>query len=113
LFDLLFTSTARGFSVFFALFLTPFVLVGVLLVVLAVTQALRLSNPRPNVTVSTAAVALGEQLGVDWTLDGRVAKLARLTITLEGREEATYRRGTDTQTDRQVFAAIPVASQEG
>ena len=28
----------------------------------------------------------------------------QLKITLEGREEATYRRGTDTVTDREVFA---------
>jgi hypothetical protein len=113
LFDLLFTSKARVFNVFLALFLTPFVLIGIVLIVVAVTQALRLSNPRPTVTVSTPAVALGDQLGIDWTLDGRVAKLTRLTITLEGREEATYRRGTDTQTDTHLFAAIPIASQQG
>jgi hypothetical protein len=32
-----------------------------------------------------------------------VARLASFRIRLEGREEATYRRGTSTSTDRQVF----------
>jgi hypothetical protein len=27
---------------------------------------------------------------------------------LEGREEATYRRGTDTTTDKEVFSSVPV-----
>jgi hypothetical protein len=31
-----------------------------------------------------------------------------LTITLEGQEEATYRRGTDTHTDTEVFASLPL-----
>jgi hypothetical protein len=31
------------------------------------------------------------------------------TITLEGREEATYRRGTSTSTDKSVFASIELA----
>jgi hypothetical protein len=32
-----------------------------------------------------------------------------LSIFLEGREEATYRRGTSNYTDREVFARLPVA----
>jgi hypothetical protein len=31
-------------------------------------------------------------------------------VTLEGREEATYRRGTDTTTARSVFARVKVGS---
>jgi hypothetical protein len=38
-----------------------------------------------------------------------VQKLRQLEIVLEGAEEATYRRGTDTKTDRAVFTTIPIA----
>ncbi len=37
---------------------------------------------------------------------GRSSRLSHLRIFLEGREEATYRRGTDTVTEREVFATI-------
>ena len=74
-------------------------------------QALQLSNPRPIVTVSNAIVALGTELRVNWSIEGRVQRLARWSLTLEGREEATYTRGTDTTTDTMVFATIPLADQ--
>lgn len=37
--------------------------------------------------------------------------MKRLVFYLEGAEEATYRRGTTTTTDRHVFARIPVAER--
>jgi hypothetical protein len=40
-----------------------------------------------------------------------VDKLRRLSITLEGREEATYRRGTTSHTDKQVFATFDLVEQ--
>jgi hypothetical protein len=106
------TSTWQGGSQWFlALFLVPFVLVGILVVVLTIGQALRLSNPWPTVTVNKTIVTLGEELRVDWTLVGRVARLTCFRITLEGREEATYRRGTDTVTDTNIFESIELANQ--
>jgi len=105
----LFPSRRGGLTWFFALFLIPFVLIGIGLIAAAIYQALKLTNPRPNVTVDKAIVALGSVLRVDWSIEGRVERLAHLSITLEGREEATYTRGTDTTTDKRVFAAIPLA----
>jgi hypothetical protein len=34
---------------------------------------------------------------------GKASRVSRLTLTLKGREEARYRRGTDTHTDRHEF----------
>jgi hypothetical protein len=34
--------------------------------------------------------------------------MSRLKLVLEGHERATYRRGTDTHTDREAFAAFDV-----
>jgi hypothetical protein len=109
--DQLLAPSSRGFPWFLLIFLVPFVLVGILLIALVIGQALRLSNPRPNVTVNKAIVALGDELRVDWTLDGRVARLARFSIALEGREEATYSRGTDKVTDTNVFETMELANQ--
>jgi hypothetical protein len=111
LYDLLSPSRSGNFQWFLALFLIPFILIGIGLVALAIRQALQLSNPRPNVRVNKSPVALGDVLRVDWSMEGRVEKLTRFTIVLEAREEATYTRGTDRVTDTNVFATIPVANQ--
>jgi hypothetical protein len=63
------------------------------------------------VTVSKAIVALGDELRVDWSMEGRLEKLRRFTITLEAREEATDIRGTDRTTHTNVFAAITLVNQ--
>jgi hypothetical protein len=41
-------------------------------------------------------------------MSGRATALRRLEIVLEGREEATYTRGTTTVTDKNVFVTIPI-----
>jgi hypothetical protein len=38
-----------------------------------------------------------------------VDRVKSFTITLQGREEATYRRGTSTATDKEIFATIEIA----
>lgn len=69
---------------------------------------LALFNPRLRLTTSSAEIPLGGMLQLDWQIDGRADKFTRLRILLEGREEATYGRGTDTTTDTHVFCEIPV-----
>jgi hypothetical protein len=86
-----------------SLFLLPFVVVGVGLMGLIGYQFLALFNPRLHVTLSQQAVPLGSYADLEWRFSGSVSRIERLTITLEGREEATYRRGTSTSTDKQVF----------
>jgi hypothetical protein len=46
---------------------------------------------------------------VAWQVSGRVERIERLRVYLEGREEATYRRGTDTYTDKSTFRTIEIA----
>jgi hypothetical protein len=64
---------------------------------------LGLFNPRVHVTLDPGAVPLGGSARVEWRIDGDATRIRALTVTLEGREEATYRRGTDTVTNRSVF----------
>ena len=85
------------------LFLSIFVLAGLAMIAAAIYQFLALFNPRPVLTVSAAAVPLGGTLDVRWRFTGNVRRLVNLTVSLMAREEATYRRGTTTSTDKSVF----------
>ncbi len=85
-----------------------FGLVGAVLIVCCVYFFLALFNPQPIVIVSSEAIQPGLPLGVGWQLDGRVESITHLRIDLEGREQATYRRGTKTRTESEVFAKVPV-----
>jgi hypothetical protein len=109
-----------GLSWSLALFLTPFVLVGLGLIGGVFYQFMALFNPRPRLTVSQGVALPGDAISVNWELAGRTDRLQRLQIELEGREEATYRRGTDNVTDKEVFARIalldttdPIAMHSG
>ena len=85
------------------IFLSVFVLIGFGLICAALYQFLALFNPRPVLAVSASAVPLGGTLDVRWRFTGNVRRIVKLTISLVAREEATYRRGTDTTTDRNIF----------
>ncbi len=97
-------------SWFTLLFLMPFFGIGLGLLGWAGYSFLRLFNPSVTLTMSARAVPLGGELDVQWDLSGSVASVLELRIFLEGREEATYQRGTDTSTDNHVFARLPVAA---
>lgn len=88
------------------LFMIPFVLVGLALFAWVGYSLLALFNPVPVLTVSRAAVPLGQAFDLDWRFDGQVGRLRTLRISLEGREEASYRRGTRTVTDKSVFTTL-------
>ena len=89
-------------------FMIPFVLIGLLFLYGVLRQLLVLFNPRPHLTLSPGSPAIGESAWLQWRLSGRAAGVKRLRINLEGREEATYRRGTNTHADTNVFATVPV-----
>jgi uncharacterized protein DUF3592 len=84
-------------------FLGVFALVGVLLLLALPRAFLALFNPRAELQLSLPP-APGVPVALSWRFLGRAARLQRLTIKLEGREEATYRRGTDTTTVKRTFA---------
>jgi hypothetical protein len=95
-------------------FLVPFLLVGVGVIVLTIYFFLGLFNPSPTLKLSSPSVALGDDLEVEWETTGNVDRVKSFSITLEGREEATYKRGTSTSTDKAVFASIElVTSNKG
>lgn len=95
------------------LFLTPFVLIGLLLLFGVAHTFLAMFNPRPRLTIGSRRLKPGESSELDWQFSGSTSRVSRLRIYLEGREEATYRQGTDTKTDKNVFATIEIADRPG
>lgn len=93
-------------------FLVPFSLVGLGLIYLVFRQFLVLFNPRLQLTLNPGVVAPGEAATLQWTITGKAERVQKLKIVLEGREEATYRQGTDTKTDREVFATLPITETD-
>jgi hypothetical protein len=94
------------------LFLSPFVLVGLLLLVSVPYQILASFNPRPVLTLSRGAVPLGADVRLDWRFRGASGRIRRLGITLEGREEATRRQGKSSHTDRSTFLKLALVDTE-
>ena len=92
------------------LFLIPFVLVGLGTLVAVVYQFLALFNPRAKLTLGSARITLGSSAPLSWEIFGRVERIGTLTLTLKGREEARYRRGTKTYTDKNTFYEEALAS---
>jgi hypothetical protein len=93
---------------FLMLFLIPFQLIGLGLVWAVVRATLTLLNPKPTLTLSADSVPVGGSLTLQWELHGATGRLRNLTILLIGREEARYRRGTTTTTDRHTFYERPI-----
>ena len=87
-------------------FSIPFVVGGIALLWATGHTLLRLLNPRPTLVLSRPSVPLGGSIDVSWRLSGRASRLQRLTLQLEGREEATYARGSRLLTDSETFRTI-------
>ena len=97
---------------FLTVFLVPFVLVGLFAVGLVGNFLLALANPRPRLTLTPGRPRLGNELRLEWRFTGRSGRLGSLRIFLEGREEATYQRGTDTVTEQEVFATFDLVTTQ-
>lgn len=88
---------------FMTFFMVPFVLIGIGLFGLVVYQFLALFNPRPTLELSSTMIPLGGAAELRWHFSGSSQRIGSLTVTLRGKEQATYRRGTKTHTDTNTF----------
>lgn len=88
-----------------------FGVVGLLLIWAVVHAFLALFNPRLEVEVDNRNVRLGGSLRLKWKILGKSLNIKNFTIALIGQEEADYRRGTSTCTDRHVFYEDKVLDQ--
>jgi hypothetical protein len=102
-----------SWPIFPTLFLTPFVAVGIGLLVGAGYCLLACFNPRAVVELIPTGVTVGGSTLVRWSFTGRPSRITRLTITLEGREEATYQQGTSSRTDQEMFHTSRLVDSTG
>lgn len=93
-------------------FLALFGLIGLLLIYAFLRQFLVLFNPRPKLTLSPGTLSPGGKGYVQWRLAGGTGGVKHLRVVLEGREEARYRQGTDTTTDKNTFAIVPIVDTD-
>ena len=95
------------------LFVIPFALIGVVLLWAAAGKFLQLFNAGLQLTLNRGELAPGEEAELCWQMKGGWLAPQNLNITLEAREEATYRRGTDTITEKSIFHQNEVARVSG
>ena len=113
LFAVILPSFRRGDPEWFgAIVMIPFVLVGLAMIGAVFHHVLAWFNPRPRLTLE-GRLTPGAQGGLTWDFSGLSGRIERLTIELEGREEARYRRGTNTFTEHHVFFSRHLVSEEG
>lgn len=92
------------------LFLIPFVLLGIGLICSVFYSFLSLFNPRPRLILRPGIMQLGDAAELQWEIFGKVQRISEFSIKLKGHEEATYRRGTDTCTDKETFYEMELFS---
>ena len=93
-----------------SLFMIPFVLVGLGAIGFVIHRLLALFNPRVTLRLSSAAIPLGSAAELSWIVAGKRGAIDAFKITLQGREEATYQRGTKTHTDKNKFYELELIS---
>jgi len=95
-----------GVEVMAYIFMTPFVLVGVLLIGGVFYNFLGMFNPRVRLSVDRGAARMGSDIELEWSIVGSSNRIKSFRIKLEGHEQARYTRGTNTYTDEHIFTTI-------
>lgn len=97
---------------FLALFLIPFVLIGLLLLSSIPYSLLALANPRPQVRLSTRRLKAGETAQLDWSFRGATGRIEALKIWLECSKRETRttetNRGVSTSSRTEPVREIPI-----
>ena len=93
-------------------FAIPFALVGVGLIGGVIYMLLALFNPVIEIEIGDTHLTPGESCTVRWSFTGNTRRIRHLTFTFEGREAATYRRGTDSVTDHHTFFSDEIVSTD-
>jgi hypothetical protein len=97
---------------FLTVVITPFVLIGLLLLSGIPYSILGLLNPRPRLRISRATLRVGESTQIDWSFVGMSGRIRRLKIWLESSRTTTRTvssdRGTSTQTRVEPLGTLDV-----
>jgi len=88
---------------FLTIFMIPFVVIGVGLVVAVFYVALTLFNPRYTLKLRPGLIQPGTSGSIAWKASGSAGRIQQLSIKLVGQEKASYTVGTDTRTEEKTF----------
>ncbi|MFM7181810.1 MAG: DUF3592 domain-containing protein [Verrucomicrobiales bacterium] len=102
----------KGFSWFLAIFLTPFAIIGLGLIAAFLHQVGAFFNPRLVLHLDSGQPRLGTTMNLRWEIPTGAGRLKELKIILRGEEVATYRRGTNSVTERSTFHEAEILSTE-
>jgi hypothetical protein len=80
---------------FVTVVVTPFVVIGLLLLSGIPYSILGLMNPRPRLRISHAALRIGEPAQIDWSFVGTASRIRRLKIWLESSKSTTETVSTE------------------
>jgi hypothetical protein len=90
------------------LFISPFALIGLLVIYGFIYSLLGLLNPKFEITLDSDDVRVGDRLAGRWRTTFGASRVKKLKVILQGIEESRYTRGTSTYTDTSIFAQIVV-----
>lgn len=93
-------------------FMSLFAAVGIGLIGWVVYQCLALFNPRYLLMLMPEQICPGTECLIGWKATGKASRIQNFSIKLIGREEATYRQGTDTHTDKREFFEIDLVNTQ-
>jgi hypothetical protein len=96
-------SILKNFQIIPMLFIGLFFVIGMIILAGAVHSFLQLFNPRTVAVCSHSYLQPGSEFEISWLQKGNAKKIKKLTITLEGKEQVSYRQGTNTRTETSVF----------
>ncbi len=99
----------KEFNFLMMLFISLFLLVGIATFLFAIYSTLQLWNPRTTVVCSQRNIYPGSEFEISWLHQGSSSSITELSIELEGQETATYRQGTTTRTDKNIFYKQTIA----
>ena len=88
---------------FLTIFITPFVLIGLASLLAVPYYLLAIFSPRFDYGFEEENLQPGLATKFRWNQSGGSGRLTSLTITLVGKEEATYQQGTNTSTATSIF----------
>ncbi len=97
---------------FLAIFMIPFVCIGLLLILGIIHSLLSLANPKIELTLSESSPTLGQTVELEWQANKPLKRVSKLQILLIGKEAATYQRGTKTTTDTSTFHICAILDLE-
>jgi hypothetical protein len=91
---------------FLTIFLTPFVIIGLLCIYGSLSAFIALFNPRPRIRVNSKSIYAGNKLKVQWEINEKSTELFRkLTITLKC-IRGEYRAGNSRKNIVESFAVV-------